>query len=173
MEEVSIIGINLAKRSFQVHGEGGRVCGLPPEAEPREASGVSRRPSALCGGDGGVRQRPLLGPGDHGARPRGEAGSAGLREAVRQAAQERRRGRGGDHGSGAAADHAPRGGQDGRAASACDALSDARPAGAPAHADQQRTAGPPGRVRRRGSSGAFGICCSPTAFGTARSAAGS
>ena len=39
---------------------------------------------------GGVRRRPLLGSGDPGARSRSEAGSAGLREAVRQAKQERR-----------------------------------------------------------------------------------
>ena len=88
------------------------VGGLPPEAEPREAAGLSRLVPAVHSGDGGVRQRPLLGPGDHGTRPRGEAGPTDLREALRQEAQERRGGRGGDHGSGRAADDALRGGQD-------------------------------------------------------------
>ena len=42
MEEVSVIGIDLAKRSFQVHGaKGGRVGCLPPEAEPREGAELS------------------------------------------------------------------------------------------------------------------------------------
>ena len=70
-------------------GPGGRVGGVPQEAEPGEAAGLSGNAAAVHGGDGGVRQRPLLGPGDCGARPRGEAGSPDLREAVRA---RRRRG---------------------------------------------------------------------------------
>ena len=49
---------------------------------------------------------------------RSEAGSAGLGEALRQAKQERHGRRGGDHGGGAASDHALRGGQVGRSAGA-------------------------------------------------------
>ena len=60
MEEVSIIGIDLAKPSFQMHGAkaDGSVA-FPPEVEPREAAELSRLATGLCGGDGGVRQRPL------------------------------------------------------------------------------------------------------------------
>ena len=69
--------------------EGGRVGGIPREAKPREAAGLSRLAAALHGGDGGVRQRSLLGPGDHGARSRSEAGSSDPREALRQSGATR------------------------------------------------------------------------------------
>ena len=69
------------------------------------------------------RQRPLLGPGDRGARSRVEAGSTHLREAFRQATEERHLGRGGDHRSGAASDHALCGGEVRSAAGSGDALS--------------------------------------------------
>ena len=105
--------------------EAGRVGRVPQEAGPGEAAAFSRLAAALHGGDGGVRQRPLLGPGDRGARSRGEAGSPDLREALRQEAEERRGGRGGDLGSRTASDHALRGGQDGSAAGSGDALSHA------------------------------------------------
>ena len=81
MDEVSIIGIDLAKRSFQLHGaraDGSVV--VPQDAEAGEATELRCLCAALCGGDGGMRERALLGPGDHGAGPRGAAGSADLRE---------------------------------------------------------------------------------------------
>ena len=110
MEEITVIGIDLAKCSFSgTRGEGGRVCGVPPEAEPRDAGELSRLTTGVYGGDGGLRRRALLGPGNHRARSRRNAGAADLREAVRQEAEERHGRRGGDHGSGAASDHALRG----------------------------------------------------------------
>ena len=64
--------------------------------------------------DGGLCERPLLGPGDYAARPGCEAGPADLREALREAAEERRGGRGGDLRGGAAPDHALCGGDGGK-----------------------------------------------------------
>ena len=88
MKEVSIIGIDLAKRSFQVHGA--RAEGSVAYRK-RLSWGTllsfSRLTAGLHGGDGGVRQRPLLGPGDRGARSRSAAGSPDLREAFRQEAE--------------------------------------------------------------------------------------
>ena len=62
METANVIGIDLAKNTFQVHGAKADGSVAYRKAEQGEASGVSRRPPALCGGDGCVRQRPLLGP---------------------------------------------------------------------------------------------------------------
>lgn len=59
---------------------------------------------------GCLRQCPLLGPGHHDARSRGEAGSADLRDAIRQEAEDRSGRR--DLRSGAASDHALHDGQD-------------------------------------------------------------
>ena len=59
---------------------------------------------------------------------------ADLREAVREAAEERRGGRGGDLRGGAAPDHALCGGEGGRATGKGDAVPHARSSGAPAHA---------------------------------------
>jgi len=55
-------------------GERGWVGSVPEEAEPREAAELSRLATGVYGSDGGVRQCPLLGPGDRGARPRSAAG---------------------------------------------------------------------------------------------------
>ena len=90
MGEVSIIGIDLAKRSFQVHGAkaDGSV------AHRRKLSRGKLLSFLPCTVVMEARaRRPLLGPGDRGARPRGEAGSPDLREALRQATEERRGGR--------------------------------------------------------------------------------
>ena len=75
MEEVSIIGIDLAKRSFQVHGAraDGSVAYRRKLSRGKLLS-FPRLAAALHGCDGGVRQRSLLGPGDRGARSRSEAG---------------------------------------------------------------------------------------------------
>ena len=63
---------------------GGRLCRVPQEAEPGEIAVLSRRTTALRCGDGGLCERPLLGPGDFEARPRGEVAPAGLRQALRE-----------------------------------------------------------------------------------------
>ena len=150
MEQVNIIGIDLAKRSFQLHGaRADDSVAFRRKVSRGEAAVHSRRAAAMRGGDGGLCERPLLGPGDFEARPRSEVGPADLREAVREAAEERRGGRGGDLRGGAAPDHALRGGEGGRATGKGDAVPHARSSGAPAHADDQRATWPPGRVRRR------------------------
>ena len=58
MEEVTIIGIDLAKRSFRVHEARADVS----VAYPQEAAGLSRLKAGVYGGDGGVRQCPIMGP---------------------------------------------------------------------------------------------------------------
>ena len=70
MDEVSIIGIDLAKRSFQLHGAGAAGSVVFRRKVSREKLlARSRLARALRGGDGGVRERALLGPGDHEAGP--------------------------------------------------------------------------------------------------------
>src|SRR5258708_7251146 len=81
---------------------------LPQEAEARSGAGVLRRAAALPGGDGGLRGRSLLGPGDRSAWSPDAADRAGLRQAVREAPEERHGRRGGDLRGGAAADDAVR-----------------------------------------------------------------
>src|SRR6195952_2384318 len=63
--------------------------GLSQEAAPRPGSRVPGNAPALHGGPGSVWQRSLLGPRDRQARPHGEADRAGVRQAVRQAPEER------------------------------------------------------------------------------------
>ena len=54
---------------------------------PGEGVESSRLADGVCGRDGSVRQRPLLGPGGHEARPRGEADPIDLCQAFREEAQ--------------------------------------------------------------------------------------
>ena len=69
MEQVSIIGIDLAKRSFQVHGARADGSVAFRRKLGRENAGLCGLATALRGGDGGVRERALLGPRDRQARP--------------------------------------------------------------------------------------------------------
>ena len=95
MEGVYIIGIDLAKHNFQLHGAraDGSVA-FRQEADAWEGAGLSGLAAACVVAEacavahywGRLMQ----------ARPRGEARAAGLREAVRQTPQERRGGCGGD-----------------------------------------------------------------------------
>ena len=57
MEQATIIGIDLAKRSFQVHGAraDGSVA-FPEEAEPSQGVGLRGVAAAMRRGDGGVRE---------------------------------------------------------------------------------------------------------------------
>ena len=59
MENISIIGINLAKRSFQFHGAR-RFDGLPQDAISSTAHGFSGRISRVHRRDGGMRYVPFL-----------------------------------------------------------------------------------------------------------------
>ena len=74
----------------------GRVGGLSQEAEPGQGAGRCRVAPAMRRGDGGMRECPPLGPPDRAAWSCGAAGPAGLREAVRETAEERRGRRGSD-----------------------------------------------------------------------------
>ena len=63
MEEVSHHRDRSGKAELSgARSERGRVGGVPEEAEPREAAALSRLATGVYGSDGGVRQRPLLGP---------------------------------------------------------------------------------------------------------------
>ena len=63
MEQVSIVGIDLTKYSYLgAWGACGWVGHVQQEAEPGEAARVSCLTAALRGGDGGLCERPLLGP---------------------------------------------------------------------------------------------------------------
>ena len=65
MGEVSTIGLDLAKSVFQAHGADASGSGpVPQEAAAAPGAHVLRRPAALHGGDGGLRQRAPLGARD-------------------------------------------------------------------------------------------------------------
>ena len=85
MEQVEIIGIDLAKRSFQLHGAraDGSVA-FRRKVSREKLPYFARRTTTLRCGDGGLCERSPLGPRDYAARPRCEAGPADLREAVRE-----------------------------------------------------------------------------------------
>ena len=87
MEQTITIGLDIAKQVFHVHGA--------------DASGYMlfckrlTRGSWLFGGTGivycrhgGLRRLPLLGPRDRQAGPHGASYSAGLGQAIREAAEE-------------------------------------------------------------------------------------
>ena len=126
MEEVSIIGIDLAKRSFQVHGAraDGSVAYRKKLSRGKLLSFLtSQRPCTVameaCGSAHyWGREIVTLGHEVRLVPP------IYVKPFVKEA-EERHRGRRGDLGSGAASDHALRGGQDGGAAGAGDALSHA------------------------------------------------
>jgi hypothetical protein len=138
MEKATIIGIDLAKRVFQVHAasKDGRYCARRCRGRSCSASWLNSR----HGGDGSVRDGARLGTGDQRSRARRAARSTNLRQAVCAPPEERRRRRRG----GLKADDALCGVEDGRAASAIHDLSDPRPAGAAANPVGQRTARPSG-----------------------------
>ena len=64
MGEVTTIGLDLAKSVFQAHGADASGAGFPEEAATRPGAGVLLQSAAVRRGDGGLRQRPLLGPRD-------------------------------------------------------------------------------------------------------------
>ena len=90
MESVSIIGVDISKRSFQLHGataEGKPV--FSQEAFAGQVSLFPRQGAAMRGCDGGLRRRSFLGAADHRSWPRVQVDPADLREAIRQTAKER------------------------------------------------------------------------------------
>ena len=136
MEQVHMIGIDLAKNSFQLHGAraDGLVAFRKKLSRAKLLDFVAAQPRCTvameaCGG------RAPLGPGDRQSRPCGATGPTDLRQSVRQAAKERRVGCGGDLRGVVAADHALCGCEDGGTAGSGHAVPDARSSGAPAHPD--------------------------------------
>ena len=154
MGEAGIIGIDLAKRSFQVHGaradgsvgyrrklSRGRLLGFlasqPACTVAMEAcAGAHHWGREIMAPGHEVRLIPPIYVKPFVRRQKNDAADA---EAIAE--------------GGPAADHALYGGQDCGTAGAGDAVPHPRPAGAPAHADDQRAPGPPGRVRHRRSAG--------------------
>ena len=121
MEEVGIIGIDLAKRSFQVHGA--RADG---SVAYRRKLGRGKLLSFLASQSPCTVAMEACASAHYWGREIAALSHEvrlDLREALRQAEQERRGGRGGDRGGRTASDHALRGGQDRGAAGAGDALS--------------------------------------------------
>ena len=90
MGEVSTIGLDLAKSVFQAHGaDASGAVVFRKKLRRHQVLAFFCGAAALHGGDGGLRRRASLGARDRPARARGAADPAGLREAVRQAAEER------------------------------------------------------------------------------------
>jgi hypothetical protein len=89
MQAVTTIGLDIAKSVFQVHGidEEGNIA-HPPSAEAPLRAGVLPEAVAMPSWDRGLRQASLVAR-TQGARAYGAPDAAGLREAVRQAAEER------------------------------------------------------------------------------------
>ena len=154
MEHATIIGIDLAKRSFQLHGTraDGSVAFRRKLSRDTMLRFVAAQPRLRCR-DGGPARVRTTGAVRSASSVIREAGPTDLREAVREAAEERRGGRGGDLRGGLAADDALRSGEDARAAGSGHAVPHARPAGSSAHPDDQRPTGTFGRVRRCRSAG--------------------
>ena len=125
MERVSMIGIDLAKNSFQAHGAradgsvafrrklsrakildfvrargggfaryGAGSAALPVQGLRQDLQRAERYAgltAALHGSDGGVCQRPLLGPGDRRSRPCGATDPAGLCQSLNRSTSSGKR----------------------------------------------------------------------------------
>ena len=69
MEQVHMIGIDLAKQSFQLHGARGWIDRVSEKARQDEDARLFGVKASLSGGDGGVRECALLGSSDQQTRP--------------------------------------------------------------------------------------------------------
>ena len=66
MEKVSIVGVDISKRVFQLHGS--TASGRPVFVKKLSRGGFLpflEGSAAVPGRDGGLRRRPPLGPADH------------------------------------------------------------------------------------------------------------
>lgn len=89
MEEVSIIGLDLAKNIFQLPWSATRrIGGLPANTVTRKAPVVLCGNAALSGRDGSLRKRTPLGSANRRARTRSATYRADLCETVCEAKQE-------------------------------------------------------------------------------------
>ena len=141
MEQVTIIGIDISKRSFQLHGataEGKPVFGKKLSRE-KFLVFLSEAPPCLvvmeaCGG------------AHYWGRQIIALGHRCMQIPPIYVKPFLKRGR--DRRGGTAPHHAVRGSEVGRSAGGCNAVSHPRAACPPTHADDEFTAGPVGRVRR-------------------------
>lgn len=88
--EISTIGLDLAKSIFQVHAVGEDGKAVEEEPAPFAGFAVLQEAAALPDRHRGVRHLASLGEGTGGTWARGEADAASLREALREARQDRR-----------------------------------------------------------------------------------
>ena len=164
MDEVSIIGIDLAKRSFQLHGASadGSVAFRRTLRRGKLLAFLATRPRCVVAMEAcasahywgreimalghEVRLVPPIYVKPFVKRQKNDEADA---EAICEGS--------------AAADHALCCGEGGGAAGAGDAVPHARPSGAPAHADDQRAARAPGGVWR--CRGARARACPPAGVG--------
>ena len=113
MQAVTTIGLDIAKSVFQVHGVDvqGKVI-IRRQLKRRHVLAFFRKlPPCLVGMEALCFIASLV-AGTPGAGAHGASDAAGLREALRQAAEERCHRRGGDLRSGHPAEHAVRSDQD-------------------------------------------------------------
>jgi hypothetical protein len=96
MGQVSTIGLDLAKRIFQVHGvdEAGAVVFRRQLRRTEVLKFFAKQPACLVG-DRGMRFGALLGPRDRGPGTRGPADAADPGQALRQMGPQERQGRNG------------------------------------------------------------------------------
>jgi hypothetical protein len=109
-----------------------------------------RRAWAVCGGDGGLRRCPSLGSDVAAAGARGTPDAGAIREALRQAQQDRRPRRGGDLRGDEPADDALREREERGCPGGVGDAPHAGAAGAPAHHGGECVASDAGGVRDRG-----------------------
>ena len=89
MEQAITIWVGPGEARFPGAWGGCRRPGVVPQApHAGEAAWVHGRAGALPCGDGGLRRLALLEPGDQQVGPRSATDPAGLRQAVREAAEE-------------------------------------------------------------------------------------
>src|SRR5277367_3796637 len=152
MKEASIIGLDLAKRSFQAHGAlaDGSVAFRKKLTREKVLGFLAEQPRCVVAME-------ACGSAHHWGRAIRDAGHevsldpARVRQAVGQTPEERRGGRGSDCGSGEPTDHALRCCQDGGTTGARHAVPDTGSPGPPAHAADQCAARSTIRTWRRGA----------------------
>ena len=138
MEQIIRIGMDTSKHVFQLHGvNAAEEPVLRKKLRRKEMVAFFKKLPPTVIGDRGVRRIASLGAPAAVVRARGEDDSAAVRQAIRQARQERcGRCRGAVRGD-EPADDAVRAGQDRRPAGGIDAGGRARPADPQAHAARQ------------------------------------
>ena len=142
--QVTTVGLDLAKRIFQVHGvdAAGKVV-IRRKLQRIRDRRLLRRSSGLPGGDRSMRYRTSLGPANRSIWPSGAADPPVLRQTLCSSQQDRCCRCRGDLRGGRATEHAFRTGEVRASTSRAFASSSARPIGsATNHADQRNPRSP-------------------------------